>query len=350
MTTHDTAAPTLTAEQVEIAAEALYLDRFARRGEKPSYPWGDPHWPKETWDHIRADARAVLSAPAGPRDLIECTYCGWTGGEHEQETVGGVPRCPECETSSWSAMRTAETAAPREEVAVSWEFERYPALCGWMQRFASIGMAMNMIEWQKFNEDLDAALRQAKADPSAATPREGGAVLWRYRRRGEERWRIALTKEYADVIRAQADWEVEDLAPVAHPHPARPGAEAAEPRYLIRKGRFYYRPNRCGYTEFKERAGRYTKAEAEAEAAIEPGHIVAVAENDPSAVDFTGISAHPAPADAGAARVKIDVEVLQGAIALLEHHAPKGDCDEYTATLSALLAALAAGRDAGERS
>lgn len=53
--------------------------------------------------------------------------------------------------------------------------------------------------------------------------------------------------------------------------------QTTEPRdHLIRKGGYYYRPNRCGYVLDPFRAGRYTKSEAEREAAIEPWHMQAV--------------------------------------------------------------------------
>lgn len=51
-----------------------------------------------------------------------------------------------------------------------------------------------------------------------------------------------------------------------------------QPRdHLIRKGNHYYRANRSGYTQSITAAGRYTKAEAEREAAVEPWHMEAVA-------------------------------------------------------------------------
>jgi hypothetical protein len=46
--------------------------------------------------------------------------------------------------------------------------------------------------------------------------------------------------------------------------------------WLIRKGGYYYRPNRAGYTTRKAEAGRYTKSEALAEVAVEPWHMSAV--------------------------------------------------------------------------
>ncbi|WP_205836087.1 MazG-like family protein [Methylobacterium brachiatum] len=70
------------------------------------------------------------------------------------------------------------------------------------------------------------------------------------------------------------------------PHPQSPSlseveakAVLAEP-YLIRKGGYYYRPNRCGYTATPHDAGHYTREEAEAEASIEPWHMSAVKLSD----------------------------------------------------------------------
>lgn len=55
-------------------------------------------------------------------------------------------------------------------------------------------------------------------------------------------------------------------------------SEARE--YLIKKGSYFYRPNSQGYTSFKFDAGRYTKADAEKEAAIEPWHMQAIHQDD----------------------------------------------------------------------
>ncbi len=55
-------------------------------------------------------------------------------------------------------------------------------------------------------------------------------------------------------------------------------SEAKE--YLIKKGSYFYRPNSQGYTSFKFDAGRYTKADAEKEAAIEPWHMQAIHQDD----------------------------------------------------------------------
>ena len=53
--------------------------------------------------------------------------------------------------------------------------------------------------------------------------------------------------------------------------------QATEPRdHLILKDGYYYRPNRAGYTQDVTAAGRYTKAEAEREAQVEPWHMRAV--------------------------------------------------------------------------
>jgi hypothetical protein len=46
--------------------------------------------------------------------------------------------------------------------------------------------------------------------------------------------------------------------------------------HLIMKEGFYYRPNKSGYTKEVSAAGRYTKADAEREARIEPWHMSAV--------------------------------------------------------------------------
>lgn len=51
-------------------------------------------------------------------------------------------------------------------------------------------------------------------------------------------------------------------------------AEIAE--WLIKKGEFYYRPKKSGYTTRKCEAGRYTERDARLEAEIEPWHMSAI--------------------------------------------------------------------------
>lgn len=50
--------------------------------------------------------------------------------------------------------------------------------------------------------------------------------------------------------------------------------------WLIRKGGYFYRTNRSGYTTDKHTAGRFTKEEADREACIEPWHMKAVHEQE----------------------------------------------------------------------
>ena len=57
--------------------------------------------------------------------------------------------------------------------------------------------------------------------------------------------------------------------------------------WLIRKGGYYYRPNRAGYTTSRAEAGRYTEVEARKEAEIEPWHMSAVPADDAPAFVFT---------------------------------------------------------------
>lgn len=55
-------------------------------------------------------------------------------------------------------------------------------------------------------------------------------------------------------------------------------SEARE--WLIRKDGYFYRPNKSGYTTSKFEAGRYTKDDAEREAAIEPWHMSAIHQSE----------------------------------------------------------------------
>ena len=63
------------------------------------------------------------------------------------------------------------------------------------------------------------------------------------------------------------------------PMPLTPPKEGDDV-YLIRKGVYFYRPNYQGYTTVKAEAGRYTKRDAEHEAAIEPKNMSAVKADD----------------------------------------------------------------------
>lgn len=60
--------------------------------------------------------------------------------------------------------------------------------------------------------------------------------------------------------------------------------------HLIKKGSYFYRPNKQGYTGFKFDAGRYTKSDADAECAVEPWHMKAIHQDD--VPDDTGPDKH----------------------------------------------------------
>lgn len=61
------------------------------------------------------------------------------------------------------------------------------------------------------------------------------------------------------------------------------GEPAAEPMYLIQKGSRYYRPGANGYTSNIHEAGRFTREQAEREAAVQPGNISAIPDPGPGA-------------------------------------------------------------------
>lgn len=69
-------------------------------------------------------------------------------------------------------------------------------------------------------------------------------------------------------------------------------------QWLIRKDGYFYRPNFRGYTTAKHEAGRYTKADAEREASVEPWHMKAMHEDewpdDPTSAKLSGIAAENA--------------------------------------------------------
>lgn len=61
--------------------------------------------------------------------------------------------------------------------------------------------------------------------------------------------------------------------------------------WLIRKNGYFYRPNKSGYTLEKAAAGRYTKDDADREAAIEPHNFTVIHESEvedtPQVVDLS---------------------------------------------------------------
>lgn len=73
-------------------------------------------------------------------------------------------------------------------------------------------------------------------------------------------------------------WPDADPADIRVQFDALMTAERRE--WLIRKNGYFYRPNRAGYTCEKVAAGRYTKAEADAEAAIEPHNFTVLHESE----------------------------------------------------------------------
>lgn len=58
--------------------------------------------------------------------------------------------------------------------------------------------------------------------------------------------------------------------------------DSEERVFLIKKGGFWWREGRFGYTDNKHEAGRFTKAEADLEAEIEPLHMRAIHQDDVS--------------------------------------------------------------------
>lgn len=86
------------------------------------------------------------------------------------------------------------------------------------------------------------------------------------------------------------------------PDEAAGQGEADDRVWLIRKRGYFYRPNFAGYACCKAEAGRYTKAEADAEVANEPASVKAIHQDDvlaratprPEASDASDIVEEPA--------------------------------------------------------
>lgn len=77
------------------------------------------------------------------------------------------------------------------------------------------------------------------------------------------------------------DGRFEQVAALAPVQQAGVESELAERReWLIRKNGYFYRPNRAGYTLEKVAAGRYTRAEADREASVEPENFTVLHESE----------------------------------------------------------------------
>ncbi|TIV60312.1 hypothetical protein [Mesorhizobium sp.] len=88
-------------------------------------------------------------------------------------------------------------------------------------------------------------------------------------------------------------WPDADPAVIRRQFDALMAAERRE--WLIRKNGYFYRPNRAGYTLEKVAAGRYTKAEADREAAIEPENFTVLHESEvPDAPEAESLKAEVA--------------------------------------------------------
>ncbi|RUX02345.1 hypothetical protein EOA27_32280 [Mesorhizobium sp. M2A.F.Ca.ET.037.01.1.1] len=96
----------------------------------------------------------------------------------------------------------------------------------------------------------------------------------------------------SDVLIAEY-WPDADPADIRRQFDALTSAERRE--WLIRKNGYFYRPNRAGYTTEKVAAGRYTKAEADREAAIEPENFTVLHESEvPDAPEVESLKAEVA--------------------------------------------------------
>ena len=86
--------------------------------------------------------------------------------------------------------------------------------------------------------------------------------------------------------------ELKSPSPISADAVVEACAKVADAReWLIRKNGYFYRPNKSGYTLEKAAAGRYTKADADREAAIEPHNFTVMHESEvedaPQVVDLS---------------------------------------------------------------
>lgn len=100
--------------------------------------------------------------------------------------------------------------------------------------------------------------------------------------------------------------------------------------WLIKKDGYFYRPNFCGYATSKFEAGRYTKTDADREAAVEPWHMKAIHQDD---VEDDPVSS----------RVRMDADRIEAFERELAEARKQSDrfCDKYLAALKRAEAAEA---------
>jgi hypothetical protein len=109
-----------------------------------------------------------------------------------------------------------------------------------------------------------------------------------------------------------------------------PQGGSAEPRFLLMKRGLYYRPDNCGYTGIKERAGRYHESDASPR-----NGVVAVHEDD--AEDFS-----PACFDdlarehlqATITRLEADIVGLREALAYIDQQVSHGNLGDWSMALA----------------
>ncbi|ESZ63739.1 hypothetical protein NL532_31925 [Mesorhizobium sp. C120A] len=99
-----------------------------------------------------------------------------------------------------------------------------------------------------------------------------------------------------------SDQQVAEFWPGADPADIRRQFDAliaaGRREWLIRKYGYFYRPNRAGYTMEKVAAGRYTKVEADREAAVEPHNFTVMHESEvPDAPEVETLKARLATAE-----------------------------------------------------
>jgi hypothetical protein len=115
-------------------------------------------------------------------------------------------------------------------------------------------------------------------DPATGDPKPypSHATQWRHYN-GTTAW---LFNPWTGVRRAAQDVGSDTfgylIRPPGEPLVAAPETVVAPDQWLIRKRGYYYRPDRAGYTSSIAEAGRYSEAEAKAEAEIEPAIMQAI--------------------------------------------------------------------------
>ena len=178
-------------------------------------------------------------------------------------------------------------------------------LCAFAGRDCESGSRRAQVQEPERLDMTDAPIAPAPDPASAERIARRGAAKHAYHQvRLREAASLRNVSEWED---AAWDAALATLSATRDAESARPEREYAG--WLIQKHGLFYRPNWCGYTDDPAEAGRYTRTQADREAAIEPNNFKVV-----PAPEMPKLDRHN-PRDAEIARLRA---ALTGMVALVD--------------------------------